>query len=142
MKKKCFVIIGILFLLIGIFIYLFYRSNSLLFFSWLDFINIKSINGFDFNHQSKIQSFLVYSLPNMLWYISFLLIMIGIWGNNKKCFTLYFCLISLISVGSEILQLFYIIPGTFDIVDLLSMIICIIVAFIVYFNFLAKRSFI
>jgi hypothetical protein len=68
--------------------------------------------------------------------------MIGIWGNNKKCFTLYFCLISLISVGSEILQLFYIIPGTFDIVDLLSMIICIIVAFIVYFNFLAKRSFI
>jgi hypothetical protein len=141
MKKKILILLSVFVLCVGVLIYIFFRSKSLLYIKYIKFIDFNNLPRLNFNKQSKLQCFIVYSAPNILWLLSFFLFMMSIWGNKQKNFTFYFLLISLISIGSELLQANGLIPGTFDLVDLSSSLICCCLVFVIYLVLLKKEFF-
>ena len=77
--------------------------------------------------QNKISlnNFIVYNLPDGLWCSSAIFLLAYIWVNSTKWFLFYSVVFSLISFFYELLQKYHIIPGTFDITDIITMMVCI-----------------
>jgi len=75
---------------------------------------------------------LLYNLPDALWCLSGLLLIRAIWLINTRWRAIYVGIFIVIALLFEILQLFGIIHGTFDVLDL---------AFICFFAFLESVIF-
>lgn len=122
------IIISLCALFAGGTIYLLWRSDTLLMFYWLEQLGIIDvIKGFRINlasYRNTLPNWFIYSLPNALWFYSGLLLLKKIWEdispNDGIYWIICFCLIAF---GSEIIQIFNLIGGTFDFVDLFLMII-------------------
>ena len=110
--------------MLGGLIYILFRSPSILMFEWLDQINLSKyvleLRSYIDSYSLILPNWFLYSLPDGLWlfsYISFLLI---IWDNKvSKKNIFWILLLPIIAVSSELAQFMEIIPGTFDIVDLI-----------------------
>ena len=78
----------------------------------------------------EIPNWVKYSLPDALWLFSFTYIIINIWNYkiNEHSFFWVFSA-TLIGIFSEIGQLIELIPGTFDKVDLILLLIAAILPF-------------
>lgn len=131
-------VIGSLAIVIGGLIYLIFRDDNLIMFSWIksvgmsEYLNNMRIAYGDYS----IYSWVRYNLPASLWLFSYLFIIKGVWHNQSKNI-LYYVFLSVIPImafGSELLQLFAIIPGTFDIADLIGYTLAAI-AFLITTNF-------
>lgn len=131
-------VIGSLAIVIGGLIYLIFRDDNLIMFSWIksvgmgEYLNNMRIAYGDYS----IYSWVRYNLPASLWLFSYLFIIKGIWHNQSKNI-LYYVFLSVIPImafGSELLQLLAIIPGTFDIADLVGYTLATI-AFLITTNF-------
>ena len=61
--------------------------------------------------------FVKYSLPDGLWSIAYFLIMVSIWGKISKENIIWFCLMPIIALISEFMQLTSMMPGQFDLWD-------------------------
>ncbi|MCL2721499.1 MAG: hypothetical protein FWD47_09200 [Treponema sp.] len=70
-----------------------------------------------------ISSFIIYSLPNGLWILSGLLLLKVFLKQSNRILYVYSVIFILLSIFIEIGQLFKIIPGTFDILDLVTIVI-------------------
>ena len=119
--KGCEVFIGISFLIIGCTIYLLFRSKSLNIYHWCDMLGFADIiDRIRLNVQKwAIPSFIKYSLPDGLYSAAYLLLIDAIWyGDNRSIRYLIISLIPLVTIGSEILQYWGMVKGTFDINDL------------------------
>ena len=71
--------------------------------------------------KQNLYGWLKNSMPAGLWLFSYLLIIDSIWG--KKKIAVYWCflyILPVIAILSELMQYFKLLPGTFDIIDLLS----------------------
>ena len=102
-------------------------------FNWLDSIGCeKYFYQHNFNSNSKIISFCIFSLPNGLWLLSAIILLGLIWKNNKHIFYIYTLLFVIISLAFELFQLFRIIPGTFDILDFITLVISFLLGIIIY----------
>lgn len=69
---------------------------------------------------SKRFSFFIYNLPDALWLYALISSLRAIWG--EKLFSsgrFWFSFTLILSIGSEIAQYFRLIPGTFDIRDII-----------------------
>jgi hypothetical protein len=125
MKGK--IIVGLLALIsfgIGANIYTDLRGYNFGLFQWVDnlfpFILLDTFGGW------SDSSFVLYYLPDALWMYSFALVIMLIWGLRWTKELRYWLVGALvIGLGYEELQLSSIVPGTFDIYDL----IIILVAF-------------
>ena len=109
-------------ILLGTFIYTFYRTDTLLLFSWYRKLGVEQ---FIASTKSGITSILPqipniikYSLPDALWVFSATYGMLLIW--KKK--TLWTYIPITIAIISEILQIPHIVLGTFSLLDTVSMI--------------------
>lgn len=92
--------------LLGIGIYL-YR------FEWVDI-------------QTKVPSWVAYTLPDFLWLFALLQTMRLIWHTEKWVwFWLFLC--TFLSIGSEVLQLAGDIPGTFDHIDIAAYLLAFLI---------------
>lgn len=130
---------GIFCLALGVYIYLAYRRPTLLIHEILNgtgyFTFIKSDNLKVINIHSQYD-WIVYSLPDSLWVLSYLSIMLSLWDFvlNKENL-LFIILIPILAITSEFMQLFGLIPGTYDIVDIvfyaLSTFISVMVGYLV-----------
>ena len=70
-----------------------------------------------------LQKIIIFSLPDGLWAMSYTMLIFHL-RNDKTFKTLIWSiLIPVIGILSEIGQLYYLIPGTFDIIDLIMYII-------------------
>lgn len=111
-------ILGLLSITLGGSIYLFFRSEKLQMFEWL-----KAMEIYDSISAMRMEScdggWLIYSLPDGLWLFSYILIMAALWSFDEKRTTLYSVPLVVIAIGSELLQFFHLISGTFDVIDLL-----------------------
>lgn len=132
------ILFGILIPLIsGGMIYIIYRSESLLMFSWFNKLSInpliemlRSYNNF------LLPKWVVYSLPNGLWAFSLLNGIILIWNDiSNKHFLFWLLLIVFLLIMSELGQFFGLIQGTFDKTDF---IIILTVIFVTVSNLLLK----
>ncbi len=109
---------------IGTLIYLLFRPLHLTVFHWVSTIGlyssvIKARALFDIGY--LIPGWVIYSLPNGLWAYSFMFFMSFIWGDvNSLGKILFIVLVAFLSVGSELGQLFGLIPGTFCLADVVT----------------------
>ena len=141
-KKTSLVALSIMFILIGGFIYLFFRPHTLNMFVWLGIINCEHIFQLrDYNQDLKFIEFLIFSLPDGLWILSFLIIIGLIWEKHRIFFIIYSSFFTGISILFEFFQKFGLIPGTFDIADILVLLIFHILGFLIYEFFILEVSY-
>lgn len=141
-KKTSLVALSIMFILIGGFIYLFFRPHTLKMFVWLRIINCEQIFQLkDYNQDLKFIELLIFSLPNGLWILSFLIIIGLIWEKYHIFFIIYSSFFTGISILFEFLQKVELIPGTFDIADILVLLIFHILGFSIYEFFILEVSY-
>lgn len=118
-------IFGSLFsLTLGTSIYILFRSSSLKVFSWLDLLGINildsNVRKFALSISKNIPDWVLLSLPDGLWLFSYVCLMLYIWKNSVTIQNLFWIsIIPVIALGSEIAQLFGLMQGTFDLMDLL-----------------------
>ena len=133
--KICF---GFIFLIIGSYLYLKFRSETLLMFKWaeylsLDFI-ISSIRGSFSELNSYRMKYFIFSAPYGMWVISFCCFIGAIWHKDSSLSAIILRLIvPVIAVSSELLQFLGFLPGTFDKNDLLVLIFSTIIGLSISF---------
>jgi len=129
---------GFIFLFIGSYLYLKFRSETLLMFKWAENL------GFDFIVSSIRRSFeglnlyqmnyFVFSAPYGLWVISFCCFIGAIWHKESSVSAIIWRLfVPVIAISSEILQFVGFLPGTYDINDLLVLFVSTIIGLIISF---------
>lgn len=122
-------------LFFGSIIYIIFRSERLLLFRWFEFLKlndlIQQIRAF--NTSYKFPDWFVYSFPDGLWIMSYLLILIEIWNRKiTKQNIFWILIIPFIAIISEVFQYIGIVKGTFDFLDLISYLLGTGVPFIIY----------
>ena len=113
-------------LFVGILIYIFLRPDNLIYNDlFLSPIKI------DINTNSKVVSFLIYSLPNGLWSMSFSQLIFHIYKIRSLKTILLSSIMLFVGIMIELLQYQSFMNGTFDINDIFSYIMSyLIVLFI------------
>jgi hypothetical protein len=123
-KKQYHFIFSLLPIIIGGFLYICFRSEDILFFSWMRLFNINYnlLRHINIEH-TIITQYVIYSFPNGLWVLSGLFLLKSAVKNNRKILLLYSILFIAISIFIEAGQYFGILSGTFDILDLITVIV-------------------
>lgn len=137
MKTKQLLIGHVATLCCGSLIYILFRSSSLKMFIWFERINIlsviKNFRNFTSTYSNILPNFILYSLPDGLWLFSYVSLVLYLWKNELKSENIFWIFsVPLISIISELGQINKIIPGTFDIIDLLMYLLGTILPFIIY----------
>lgn len=123
------VLTSLVVLFTGGLIYLGWRTGNLVMFQliekWGMSDYLKSFRDISTNY--SIYEWIKYSIPDGLWLFSYMFLINTVWGNHK-CISSYIFLWTLpvAAILSELLQFITIVPGTFDIVDLMCYILAII----------------
>lgn len=115
-------------------IYTLWGSRSLFFFKWYDDMGLGSViallrrGAHPFKH--FLPSFVVFSLPAALWLYAATAVCLILWARRKAKIKWFWIALPLVlAAGSEIGQRFHIVPGTFDVLDLLAYITAAIAAY-------------
>ncbi len=124
-RRRTYIIFATSSLLLGSTIYILFRSKSLLMFRWISAYGLMSVVNALRSHAQIIRTLLpgwfIYSLPFALWIISYLFFVRAIWFKSKSASrNSWFWCIPLISIAAELGQYPRIVPGTFDVFDLLT----------------------
>lgn len=109
--------------LVGGLIYVTFRSETLVMFDWFHALGIDDLVsslrdlGASF---LPLPDWLLYSLPDGLWTLSYVLVMSALWDFDFHSHWKMFGLIPFIAISSEFLQLLGLIHGSFDWMDLFA----------------------
>jgi hypothetical protein len=112
-------------ILFGGLIYIIFRTDALLMFRWFEYLQISDYiysirNSFSVPVPSAIKSF-INTMPGGLWTFSYTVFLMFIWNlkiNRRNI--LYYLIIPVAAVSSELFQLAGLIPGTFNNLDIIS----------------------
>ncbi len=113
-------------LLFGILIYLIFRPDNLIY-----NIFFSSPLKFKIQTDSKLTDFLIYSLPNGLWSLSYSQLIFYIYKVKSFKVILLSSLMMFLGISMEILQIKGFINGTFDYYDIFSYIILYLIILII-----------
>jgi len=123
--KWIYLFISFFSLFIGISIYFLYRENSILY-----------IKNWGFTIENNIfTSFIIYNIPDGLWFLSGLSLIRSVWFSEKSICDIYSIIFLSIAIILEI------IIGTFDIIDLLVIILFAIFEYNMYSNIWRKKCY-
>ena len=120
---------GCISLLIGSSIYILARSDSLLMFKWFNALGMLKYINYLRQINTRMSPVIVYNLPTALWLLAFIFFIRSIWKDNTA--DIYIYIIVLVTIISELLQIKKILPGTFDFMDLILIMIVVIIDFII-----------
>jgi glycopeptide antibiotics resistance protein len=106
-------------------------------FVWLESLNIlsfiKTIRSHTNSYEQNLPDVILYALPDGLWLFSYVSLMLYLWKNEVKHENLHWILsIPIISIISEFGQIIKIVPGTFDITDLIMYLLGTFLPFLIY----------
>lgn len=128
MNGRIKILSSIILTLFGGFVYILYRDKSLIMFSWFEIVGIDrfidNIRGI-----VNIQPYywVKYNLPAGLWLFSYMFIMDAIWGDCKSVNRgMFIWILPIVALLSELMQIFGLCPGTFDILDVISYLFAIL----------------
>ena len=122
------IFVGLFFLILGSYLYLKFRSETLLMFKWaenfgLNFI-VSSLRGSSSVLNSPQLKYIIFSAPYGMWVISFCCFIGAIWHNDSSLSAMIWrLLIPVIAISSELFQFVGLLPGTYDKNDLLVLIV-------------------
>ena len=123
--------LGMMLLLTGGMTYLLFRPQTLLMFHVTDAIGLSAaINSMREGISSQLPEFIIYCLPGALWAAAYILTI----RQSVKARILVAGIIPIIGAVSELLQLTGLLPGTFDVADLL----CYLVPYLLYMSIILK----
>ena len=132
-------------IILGSFIYIFWRPENLIIFNWLKELHIYNFIINLRNTTRPLSTFFpnwsYYSLPNGLWLFGGIIFFSTIWDSKKYQFQqlLWTTIFLIIAFGFELAQYFSIIPGTYDINDILFIIIgCLVSTVFIKINFFRR----
>ena len=134
-RKQKIIIHVIIPMLIGGFIYILFRENNLLMFSWFYSLGLDNLinnlrDSISFNNQ--IPGWIIYNFPDGIWIYSLTSLMLIIWSQNlSKLQHIWLYM-------GPVLGIINIIPGTFDNTDLIFCFFASVIPFLV-FNHNNKR---
>lgn len=118
-------ILGVTGIAIGGVIYLLWRQDNLVMFSWFDSMGLRtvvsSLRESTNTFISILPKWVRFSLPNGLWLFGGVLLLSNIWKDEYIQRYVWIFIFSSIAFGSEFAQLTGILQGTFDSIDLLLM---------------------
>jgi hypothetical protein len=119
--RKTYGLLSFFALLGGITIYILFRNtNNLLIFEWIPILKIADIGAIRLK-PSVFSYILRYNLPDMLWFLSGIMLLRCIWFHRREIQRIYvFCFYGM-GLFFELSQLSMAMPGTFDPLDLLFM---------------------
>lgn len=122
------ILIAILPVHAGGFIYLTYRKDDLILSDWFNWIgltgNVEQLRTNRFLQSLTIPNWVKFNLPDALWMFSLNYVVLALWNfsvNRQSAFWLL--LTPTVGFAYEIGQLVGLVPGTFDIVDLFLLLI-------------------
>lgn len=107
-----FIIHVVLPTVIGSFIYIGWRSTDLLAFRWLELLGLSSIV---FRPELSLPDWVLFSLPDGCWAYATTSWMLLIW----KRLTYWAWLVPVLAIGSELGQMFGVVPGTYQTLDVI-----------------------
>lgn len=120
-------------------IYILFRPESLLMFRWANSLgvlpSIHSLREYSQGLKPIIPAWVIYSLPFALWTASYMLFVQAIWAGHKSISrAIWFWAVPVISLTAELCQYARLVPGTFDILDLLTIVFAaaLVLAFIAF----------
>lgn len=123
----------------GALIYILFRPMQIIVFQWINLLGfesqlLKARALFDISNH--LPDWVVYSLPGGLWAYSFMFLISFIWGDEqrlgKKVFTI---IVIILALGSELGQLFGVVPGTFCVADIVAYTIGLLLGYIYGSNY-------
>jgi len=122
----------------GSFLYVGFRADSLLMFSWAKSLNLSWLvdNTRATAGRAEIMHdmHLIFSFPYALWVTSFCCFVGAVWHQDRSTGAMVWRFTApVIAIGSELLQLVGLLPGTFDVIDLFALVIASIVGISVSF---------
>ena len=122
--------IGLVALTIGGLIYIRYRSENLLMFDWFDNLNLSSLIDElrTSTDTTSLYGWIKYNMPAGLWLFSYMFVIDSIWWKDRNNY--YICFLyalPILAITSELMQLFKLCPGTFDILDIISYFLAILI---------------
>lgn len=127
-------LIAIIVLTFGGLIYVVFRSEELLMFDWF---NTLELNGVvvklreEYGH-NNLWEWVNYNMPAGLWLFSYMFIIDSIWeDNNNPIYKCFIVILPVFAITSELLQFINILPGTFDIWDVISYVFAILLFIII-----------
>lgn len=118
-------------LIIGSLVYISWRPNNLLMFSWFEYLGVMNSILVVRNSLSSFNppNWVIFWLPNALWSFSFMTILYWLWGKQNNKIKYFFLLLPFVfGFFMELGQLFNILPGTFDIGDIIAHLIGVLLA--------------
>lgn len=129
----------------GTLIYIAFRCESLIVFSWLDKLYLKkAVYQLRFYIETlnvTLPNWFLFSLPDGLWVFSYVSFILFIWGNKLNPQNIFWIFsIPFIAIILEFGQYFKIIPGTYDLNDLIFYSLGTVLPIFI-FNFLFNFKF-
>lgn len=108
--------------LLGVLIYLLFRSESIRVFDYLTYVKLDKplsiIRSFTLPLTQFIPDWIIYSLPDGLWLFSFSLIISEIWNKEDNIrFWFWTLLLPFTAIIWELGQALHVVSGTFDWID-------------------------
>jgi hypothetical protein len=146
MKSKLVkLLIGTMSIFLGGMIYVLFRKDSLLMFHWFDFIGclqiIEHLRAHSVYLIKLLPSWVIYSLPTGLWLFGGILLFSSIWGKIVYVKIIWITLFALVAIGSELGQYFGLVRGTYDLMDLIVMVISIATAVFIDYIFFNREHY-
>ena len=127
-------------LFLGGIIYVLFRPQYLLMFDWIEAIGLtESISRIRENSNANLPDWIIYALPDALWTFSYLLCIGCIWKFDVRRCLPALLILPTVSVVDEILQSLNMVPGTFDLMDIIAYSISSLIG-IVYLRFIRQYS--
>jgi hypothetical protein len=128
--------LGMMMLLMGGMTYLLFRPQTLLMFHVTDAIGLSAaINSMREGISSQLPEFIIYCLPGALWAAAYILTIDSLmFRQSVMPRILVSGIIPVIGAVSELLQLIGLLPGTFDVADLL----CYLIPYLLYLSITLK----
>ena len=129
----------ILTLLLGGMVYVSFRTDSLTMFKWFAALSldttIETLRETTLTIKQYFPDWFLFSPPDGLWIFSYVSLMLLLWKNEVNKQNLFWIfMVPLIAIASELGQLFNMVPGTFDLVDLTFYLLGTIIPFVVFTN--------
>lgn len=134
-SKALKILLAILTLTLGGLIYYAYRTETLVMFKWAEYLGLEKtiINLRNFTSNSEPSDFIIYCIPNALWTTSYLLAVDALVAKEDHKL-LWGISLPIIAIILEVFQALNIIPGTYDIFDLICFLSPMII-YLVYYKF-------
>lgn len=132
-KRKTYILLSALLISIGELVYILYRPLTLYMFKPLELMglldDVRALRSAHwFPPIETVPEWVVYSLPDGMWLLSYMFAMEFIWNNDGKHIRLFFVWAMPVAIiAHEFCQLMGLASGTWDILDLTSYSIAIII---------------